>query len=147
MNDASVVAADEGSLTQAEELTSAVRRLADEGDLGYAPQNSLGQVAAGVVDTLEGRIEAARGEFRLLSEARDIVTSPPDGAEAQLTRLEQLERRIGTRQPQAIALASPLTEREMAVLQLLEGTLWLRESGQELHLSQNTIKTHSQAIP
>jgi LuxR family maltose regulon positive regulatory protein len=32
------------------------------------------------------------------------------------------------------------------VLRLLRGTLSLREIGQELHLSQNTIKTHAQAI-
>ena len=45
-----------------------------------------------------------------------------------------------------ISLADPLTEREIAVLRLLGGTLSLREIGQELHLSQNTIKTHTQAI-
>ncbi len=32
------------------------------------------------------------------------------------------------------------------MLHLLQGTLSLREIGQELHLSANTIKTHSQAI-
>jgi LuxR family transcriptional regulator, maltose regulon positive regulatory protein len=39
-----------------------------------------------------------------------------------------------------------LTEREVAVLHMLGGTLSLREIGRELHLSQNTIKTHTQAI-
>jgi LuxR family maltose regulon positive regulatory protein len=87
-----------------------------------------------------------RGAAALLDDARDILTSLPDGAEAQLTRLGQLERRIATRQPRVITLASPLTERETAVLQMLGGTLSLREIGQELHLSQNTIKTHTQAI-
>ncbi len=29
---------------------------------------------------------------------------------------------------------------------MLQGTLSLREIGQELHLSANTIKTHTQAI-
>ena len=32
------------------------------------------------------------------------------------------------------------------MLRLLRGTLSLREIGQELHLSPNTIKTHAQAI-
>ena len=32
------------------------------------------------------------------------------------------------------------------MLHLLQGTLSLREIGQELHLSANTIKTHAQAI-
>jgi LuxR family maltose regulon positive regulatory protein len=86
------------------------------------------------------------GAAALLDEARDILTLLPDGAEAQLARLERLERRIATRRSQVISLADPLTEREEAVLRLLRGTLSLREIGQELHLSQNTIKTHTQAI-
>ena len=45
-----------------------------------------------------------------------------------------------------MSLADPLTEREMAVLRLLEGTLSLREIGQELYLSANTIKTHTRPI-
>jgi LuxR family transcriptional regulator, maltose regulon positive regulatory protein len=86
------------------------------------------------------------GAAALLDEARDILTSLPDGAEAQLTRLERLERRIATRPSRVISVADPLTEREVAVLRLLGGTLSLREIGHELHLSQNTIKTHTQAI-
>jgi len=42
--------------------------------------------------------------------------------------------------------AEPLTEREVAVLRLLRGTLSLREIGQQLFLSRNTIKTHTKAI-
>ena len=42
--------------------------------------------------------------------------------------------------------ATPLTEREIAVLHLLGGTLSLREIGQELFVSANTVKTHTQAI-
>jgi LuxR family transcriptional regulator, maltose regulon positive regulatory protein len=34
----------------------------------------------------------------------------------------------------------------VAVLRLLSGTLSLREIGREMHLSQNTIKTHTKAI-
>jgi LuxR family maltose regulon positive regulatory protein len=86
------------------------------------------------------------GAVTLLDEARDILTSLPDGAEAQLARLERLERRIAARRPQVISLADPLTEREEVVLRLLRGTLSLREIGQELHLSQNTVKTHTRAI-
>jgi LuxR family maltose regulon positive regulatory protein len=82
----------------------------------------------------------------LLDEARNILTSLPDGAEAQLSRLEGLEQRIATRQSRVISPSETLTEREVAVLHLLGGTLSLREIGRELHLSQNTIKTHTQAI-
>ena len=43
-------------------------------------------------------------------------------------------------------MAEPLTEREVAVLRLLGGTLSLREIGQELFVSVNTVKTHTQWI-
>ena len=43
-------------------------------------------------------------------------------------------------------LAAPLSEREVAVLCLLRGTLSLREIGQVLYVSTDTIKTHTQAI-
>ncbi len=182
---ASLVATEEGRLTQARELASAARRVADDGDLSHTPQNSLAHVATGAVYMLEGRRAEARTEFRralrsrgrwrglspwptleallrfapllldggdraeavaLLDEARNILTSLPDGAEAQLARLEQLERRMAARQPRVVSLADPLTEREMAVLRLLGGSLSVREIGQELHLSPNTIKTHARAI-
>ncbi|MEP7023477.1 MAG: LuxR C-terminal-related transcriptional regulator [Actinomycetota bacterium] len=81
----------------------------------------------------------------LLGEVRDILTSLPDGAEAQLGRLARLERRL-TRLPRARGPAEPLTGREQAVLQLLRGTLSLREIGQELYVSQNTVKSHARAI-
>lgn len=102
---------------------------------------TLLRLASLLLDTGD-RAEAAV----LLDEARNILTSLPDGAEAQLSRLEGLEQRIATRQSRVISPSDTLTEREVAVLYLLGGTLSLREIGQELHLSQNTIKTHTQAI-
>jgi LuxR family maltose regulon positive regulatory protein len=82
----------------------------------------------------------------LLRQARSILTALPDGAEAQLARLERLEQRITAAQSRAISQSDPLTEREMVVLRLLGEPLSLREIGQQLHLSQNTIKTHVRAI-
>jgi LuxR family maltose regulon positive regulatory protein len=76
----------------------------------------------------------------LIEEARAVLTAYPDGAEVQLARLDRLEGR-----PRSVGLPE-LTEREMAVLRLLRGTLSLREIGQELYVSPNTIKTHAQAI-
>ncbi len=84
------------------------------------------------------------GATALLAEARDVLTSLPDGAQAQLARLERLERFAS--RSRVASLADPLTEREVVVLSLLRGTLSLREIGQELHLSPNTIKTHTRAI-
>ncbi|MGO9784775.1 MAG: LuxR C-terminal-related transcriptional regulator [Streptosporangiaceae bacterium] len=81
----------------------------------------------------------------LLAEARSILVASPDCAEAQFARLDRIERRLAAR-PRSIVLGAPLTEREAAVLRLLGGSLSLREIGQELYLSPNTIKTHTQAI-
>ena len=81
----------------------------------------------------------------LLTEARSLLVASPNGAEAQFARLDRVERRLAAR-PRSIALGAPLTEREAAVLRLLRGSLSLREIGQELYLSQNTIKTHTRAI-
>jgi len=66
---------------------------------------------------------------------------PPDGAQAQLNRLETLERRLHAAGP-----ARPLTAREKAVLQSLRGHLSRRESAQALGMSMNTIKSHTHAI-
>jgi LuxR family maltose regulon positive regulatory protein len=85
------------------------------------------------------------GAVGLLGEARAVLASRPDGAKAQLIRAEQLAKRFASRQRPQL-LAEPLTDREEEVLRLLQGTLSLREIGQELFLSANTIKTHARAI-
>ena len=72
------------------------------------------------------------------------VLSLPDGADAQLARLAQLERRLAYRP--VTAPGEPITEREREVLRLLQGTLSLRDIGRELYLSPNTIKTHTRAL-
>jgi len=84
------------------------------------------------------------GSAALLGEARQVLTALPDGAEAQLARLGELERRLAHR-PLA-APGAPITDREREVLRLLQGTLSLREIGRELYLSPNTIKTHTRAL-
>jgi ATP/maltotriose-dependent transcriptional regulator MalT len=85
-----------------------------------------------------------RGAATLLDEAGEVLTALPDGAQAQLARLDRLQRRLDSRRAQATAAV--LTERELAVLRLLPGHLSLRQIGQQLSLSQNTIKTHVRAI-
>ena len=84
------------------------------------------------------------GAAAVVDEARLVLVSVPDPPVALLARLGRLELEAAGRRP--AALADPLTEREGAVLSLLQGTLSLREIGQELHLSANTIKTHTQAV-
>jgi LuxR family maltose regulon positive regulatory protein len=80
----------------------------------------------------------------LLDEVRQVLRSRPDGADAQLARLAELERRLAHRS--LAAPGEPITEREQEVLRLLQGTLSLRDIGRELYLSPNTIKTHTRAL-
>jgi ATP/maltotriose-dependent transcriptional regulator MalT len=79
----------------------------------------------------------------LLGEAADVLAALPDGADAQLSRVRRLGARLFIR---SRSLAEPLTDREEEVLRLLRGSLSLREIGEELSLSANTIKTHVRAI-
>jgi LuxR family maltose regulon positive regulatory protein len=45
-----------------------------------------------------------------------------------------------------VLVVDPLTDREVGVLRLLRGSLSIREIGQTLNVSQNTVKTHTSAI-
>jgi LuxR family maltose regulon positive regulatory protein len=104
--------------------------------------------------TLEARLGLAQvhlglGEMtragELLGEAQQTLAALPDGVEALQGRLDRLGRQLGP--PHAAAPpGSALTEREVAVLQLLRGTMSLREIGLELYVSPNTVKSHAQAI-
>jgi LuxR family maltose regulon positive regulatory protein len=85
------------------------------------------------------------GASVLLTEAREMLTSFPDGAGVQLDRLRRLEQQM-TLSSRAELLTQPLTKQERAVLQLLQGTLSNREIGQELYISANTVKTHVRVI-
>lgn len=102
--------------------------------------------------TLEAQLQLAevllelgdRGAAELLDEAQQLLASSPDGADAQLARVRRLQE--GVPAPAQAPQPEPLTEREATVLRMLRGTLSLREIGQELHLSPNTIKTHTRVI-
>ena len=95
---------------------------------------------APVLDDLGERSAAAA----ILGEARQLLTACPHGAGAQWARLHHLERRLVPAVP--VVAVEPLSEREVTVLRLLRGTLSLREIGQKLDLSPNTVKTHTRAI-
>jgi LuxR family maltose regulon positive regulatory protein len=85
------------------------------------------------------------GSAALLNEARQLLDSQPVGADAQLARLERLQRRLLGRSRPAVS-GEPLTERETDVLRMLQGSLSLRDIGRELYLSPNTIKTHARTL-
>src|SRR5215472_6742885 len=112
--------------------------------LGISPWESLDtllRLAQFLIDTGE-HAEAAT----YVAEARQMLASLPDGAQAQQARLDRLEQQLPDRPRTPKDPTGPLTEREEAVLRLLRSTLSLREIGQELFLSTNTIKTHTRAI-
>jgi LuxR family maltose regulon positive regulatory protein len=142
---AGAVAARRGRLTEARR---AFQRSLDvrHGQQGISPWATL-EVLLRLAPVLAG-LGDRPGAAALLTEARSILLALPEGAEAQFDRLDRVERALAgqSRPPRNIALGAPLTEREGAVLRLLAGPLSLREIGDELFLSQNTIKTHTRAI-
>lgn len=181
---ASLVAAEDGRVAHARELARAARQVSDGAGLSASPHSSLAHTAAGAVHSLQGRLEAARGEFEqairtrrpwfgitpwptadtllrlapvllemgdrpgaaaCLAEARDVLGSLPEDAELLRARVTRLRLRLASAS-YGPPLAVPLTEREETVLRLLRGAVSLREIGQELYLSANTIKTHTRAI-
>jgi LuxR family transcriptional regulator, maltose regulon positive regulatory protein len=85
------------------------------------------------------------GATALAGEARQLLDSLPDGADAQRARLAELQRRLVPRS-RPVGSGEALTERERDVLRMLQGTLSLRDIGRELYLSPNTIKTHTRTL-
>ncbi len=103
--------------------------------------------------TLEATLLLARVELDLgdvaaaadlIREANDVLTLFPDGTRFQQVRLARLRRRLAALQ--TANRTDTLTERELAVLQLLPGPMSLREIAEKLYVSVNTVKTHAQAI-
>jgi LuxR family transcriptional regulator, maltose regulon positive regulatory protein len=85
----------------------------------------------------------------LVREAGDVIAACPDpGWLREL--LATTERRLQLSAPRARPSGPPsdpdLSERELAVLRLLASDLSQREIGAELHISRNTIKSHSRNI-
>jgi len=109
---------------------------------GMSPWTALeGMLAlAQVLLDLDDSARAAE----IIDDAQDVLILYPDDVNALTTRLERLRRRLA-RSPR-VDLVDPLTDREVAVLRRLRGTLSLREIGAELGVSPNTVKTHTQAI-
>jgi LuxR family maltose regulon positive regulatory protein len=60
--------------------------------------------------------------------------------------LDQTGESLGSRPPQPVEVAAPLTERELVVLRLLPTRLSTREIARELDVSANTVRSQVQAI-
>jgi LuxR family maltose regulon positive regulatory protein len=126
-----------------EARTELERSFQHRGSIGLSPWPDL-EAALLLGDVLVGLGDRS-GAAELADEARAVLAVLPDGTEALQAKLAELDRRIAGR-PRLVSLAEPLTDREVAVLRLLSGSLSLREIGLELYVSANTVKTHTQAI-
>ena len=81
----------------------------------------------------------------IAAEIAKVLTASPDGADALLARLGELNRLLAAKRSQP-SPTGPLTEREQVILSLLRRSLSVSEIARELFLSTNTIKTHKRAI-
>jgi LuxR family transcriptional regulator, maltose regulon positive regulatory protein len=113
-----------------------------------------GVAAVEIAYALLSRAEARQlqgdpdGAAELATEARRVVERCPDPGILQ-DMLARTERRLHLSSHVRAAShphADELTERELAVLQLLPSELSKRDIGAALYLSLNTIKTHTRAI-
>ncbi|MGD9696150.1 MAG: LuxR C-terminal-related transcriptional regulator [Thermoleophilia bacterium] len=125
-----------------DELTCAVR-LARGG----------GPILIGAASVALARFRRERGEERdaraLLREARAVLGPCVDAGSAIRRLLEEEDRLRPERNARTAAglpLREPLTSREQDVLDLLPSLLTVREIGERLHLSRNTVKTHLRGL-
>jgi LuxR family maltose regulon positive regulatory protein len=136
------VCAAEGRLGEARaELEQALlsrRRIADSGPWPTLKATLL--LAQVLLDAGDHAGAAVR-----VNEAKVILAALPGDAGAYWSQVAALERPLASPR-RAAPLAEQLTEREVTVLRLLSSSLSLREIGQELFVSANTVKTHTQAI-
>lgn len=132
----------DGQLLRArEELEHAVRLRRTI--VGLPPWPTLNAVVllARVVLTL-----GDRGTARALhGEATDLLERVPDGTDQIRAGLAEIERRLAGAEHCA-AVAPRLTDRETAVLRLLQGSLPLREVAAQLFVTVNTVKSHTRLI-
>jgi ATP/maltotriose-dependent transcriptional regulator MalT len=100
-----------------------------------------------VLHALAARSEngAAVQQLRRAEDAIQVLVFVQNGLSAQLDREKRRQPRPRS-QGQPKSRAEPLTAREEAVLRFLAGTLSLREIGEQMYVSMNTVKSHTRAI-
>jgi LuxR family transcriptional regulator, maltose regulon positive regulatory protein len=82
----------------------------------------------------------------LLAEASDLLQELPDGGADRIrTGLAGIERKLAGAERSTLVVI-PLTDREHAVLRLLQGDLSLREVAAQLFITANTVKSHTRLI-
>ena len=130
----------QGDLDQAEGEVRLAVDLSTQGvakaEIGYA------LLAYAEVRHRRGQHAEAR---ELVRDARRAIESCPDpGVISDLLARTERRLRVAATPPREADVE--LTDRELAVLRLLPGTLSLREIGGSLYVSLNTVKTHARGI-
>jgi LuxR family transcriptional regulator, maltose regulon positive regulatory protein len=130
-----------GGLAEAEHLLDQALQVL--GNDSYRVQNAQAMVELAGVRHARGDLDGARAA---IDEARRLITTFADpGMLGSL--LERTERALGRpssrRRPSAV---DALTGRELVVLRLLATELSQPEIAQELYVSVNTVRTHTQGI-
>jgi LuxR family maltose regulon positive regulatory protein len=115
-------------------------------------RRGAGQLETAVILGVHARARAAAGEdgSRWLARARAIVRSCPDPGDVSVRlariRLPGGPRLDETNSRRDVPGTVVLSARERQLLPLLAGSLSQREIGVVLHLSINTVKTHSRVL-
>jgi LuxR family maltose regulon positive regulatory protein len=133
----------QGEIAEAEAAAARAYELASRG-AGRIELVAALQALAEVTHARGDRTEARR----LLVEARAILQSCPDPrTAAEALALAERRLRVAPRRSTAREDGTDgLTERELAVLRLLDTDLSQREIGATLYVSVNTVKTHMRGI-
>jgi LuxR family maltose regulon positive regulatory protein len=105
-------------------------------------QRAHGLLLLGSVRHGQGDLPGARS---LVEQARELVERLADPG-SLLALLEQADQHLGLASRRQVEGATPLTERERAVLRLLPTRLSNREISRELNVSVNTVRSQVQAI-
>jgi LuxR family maltose regulon positive regulatory protein len=134
------VLARQGQLTEAEEqLGRALELLNIDGML---VQRAHGLLLLASVRHEPGDLRGARA---LVEQARELIEQLADPGMLPVL-LEQSRLALGSASRRRVKAAVPLTERELAVLQLLPTRLSTREMGRELYVSVNTVRSQVRAV-
>jgi LuxR family transcriptional regulator, maltose regulon positive regulatory protein len=137
-----VVLAAEGTLTDAEqELAAAERFFADE---VATLHHTWLLVLLARVRARRGRLADAEATLRSAREALGELSER--GPVAALAHQVAQELQAASGRASSGELLQPPTDAELAVLRLLATDLSIREIGERLFLSQNTIRSHTRAL-
>src|SRR5437763_12672419 len=132
-----------GELEEADKLIGRAVELAKRGVASVEIAYTL--LALAELRRQQGLRQEAMG---LHNEARRAVRSCADPGILRelLSRLERRLRLTPRKHEHGVPAREPLTDAELAVLQLLRTELSQREIGAELYISLSTVKTHARSI-